>query len=106
MMRSRLCGGRTRRHSFNASKESLMTFPVPVLYHTAMRSDLLATSILGICFLLSGASALAQTPQLKATASDELSGAFVADENNLRKLVELIRKRIGEQASDSKLRFT
>jgi len=47
-----------------------------------------------------------QTPQLKATASDEIHSAFVADENNLRKLVELIRKRMEEQVSNFKLKFT
>ena len=45
-----------------------------------------------------------QTPELKATASDESSRAFVADENNLRKLGELVRRRMAEQGNDFKAR--
>ena len=64
--------------------------------------------IIRFCLVLScaPAPAEAQAPELKATASGTMTNAFIADENNLRKLAELIRKRMAEQAAAFKMKFT
>ncbi len=50
--------------------------------------------------------AACEEPRLKATANGALKESFVADESNIRKLVELVKRRIAEQAKDFSLRFT
>ena len=44
-------------------------------------------------------------PKLKATAADSVELHFVADEKNLRKLIETVTKRMSEQQQSSILKY-